>query len=241
MNVPCSNCKKECLSELIGTYILVLIGPATVIIVTLFPTLDSFASLLIIAIAFGGTVGLMIFALEKHSGSIINPAITLAKASARQLDKSLVVPYLIFQILGGVLAGLTLRLLFGSVDTTTNLGSTQLISGMSPSEGIIIEAVGTFILASAALIASIRIKSSRGRAIFVGTTLSTLILFIGPLTGAGFNPARSLGPSLASTHLDNLYIYFVGPILGAVSAGLMFRAVRAIGESQRKRNSVCMC
>lgn len=233
---PCSNCKKECLSELVGTYALVVIGPTAVILLSLI-SISKFDALALIALTFGGTVSLIILALGKHSGSVINPALTLAVASARLLKRDLIIPYLVFQTLGGILAGLTLRFLFLSSVSTTYLGSTALASGISPVLGILFEFIGTFILASSALVASTRIKNPKYQALLVGFTLFVLILIIGPLTGAGFNPARSLGPSLASGYFSNFYVYLIGPVMGALTAGLLFRVVRDYG----KRNSVCLC
>lgn len=237
--IPCSSCKKECFSELLGTYTLVLIGPASVIVSTFVPSLAGMEALALIALAFGATVAFMIYFLGRYSGALINPAVTIAVAAAKLLKKDLLIPYLVFQILGGILAGLTLRFFFLSIDTTS-LGSTKLASGISPALGIIIEGIGTFILASSALIASTRIKSSKNQGLFVGITLFILIIFIGPLTGAGLNPARSLGPSLASGYISNLYVYLIGPIIGALLAGLLFRAMRNNGE-RKQRNIVCLC
>jgi MIP family channel proteins len=237
---PCSNCKKECFAELLGTYTLVLIGPASVILLS-FVSLARFDALALVALAFGGTVALMILVLGKQSGSVINPALTLAVASAKLLRRDLIVPYIFFQLVGGILAGLTLRFVFLSSINTTELGSTKLASGINPVAGIVLESVGTFILASSALVASTRIKKTKYQALFVGTTLSMLILFIGPLTGAGFNPARSLGPSLSSGYFTNLYVYFIGPVLGALAAGLVFRMVRDYGKRPPKGNLVCLC
>jgi glycerol uptake facilitator-like aquaporin len=61
----------------------------------------------------------------------------------------------------------------------------------------------------------------------VGGTVTILILFIGPLTGTGFNPARSLGPALASGYFPDLYVYAIGPFVGALLAELLFRQVRS--------------
>jgi glycerol uptake facilitator-like aquaporin len=133
-----------------------------------------------------------------------------------------------------------LHFFFVSIDTTS-LGSTRLASGISPTVGIIIGAIGTFILASSALIASTRIKGSRNQGLFVGVALFLLIIFKGPLTGAGLNPARSLGPSLPSGYIENLYVYLIGPIVGALFACVLFRMTRNIGERKRQRNFVCMC
>jgi MIP family channel proteins len=235
---PCAKCKKECFSELVGTYVLVFIGPASIVSLSLV-SVSGLAALALVAVAFGGTVALMILAFGKHSGSVINPAVTVAVASAKLLKKDLIVPYLFFQLLGGILAGLTLRLVFLSALNSTLFGSTQLATGLSPFLGLVLEFIGTFVLATSALIASTRIKKTKYQALFVGMTLSILILFIGPLTGAGFNPARSLGPSLASGYFTNLYVYFIGPVAGALVAGLLFRVIRNRGNS--KRNLVCLC
>ena len=232
---PCSSCRKECLSEFVGTYLLVLIGPASVIFLSIV-SLSGYEALALIALAFGGTVAVMIHVFGKHSGSVINPAITLGVASANLLKRNLIVPYLFFQTTGGILAGLTLRFVFASALDPTDLGSTKLATGINPYLGIAFESIGTFILTSSALVASTRITKAKYQALLVGTTLSILILFIGPLTGAGFNPARSLGPSLASGYLTNLYVYFIGPVVGALLAGLIFRAIR-----DHDRNSVCLC
>lgn len=236
---PCSSCKKECLSELVGTYVLVLAGPGAVILLSLV-SFSGIIALSLTALVFGGTVALMILVFGRHSGSVINPAVTLAVASARLLKRELVIPYLSFQITGGILAGVTLRFLFlSTINSSVDLGSTKLAAGISPLLGIVFEAVGTFVLASSALVASTRIRRVELQALLVGSTLSILILFIGPLTGAGFNPARSLGPSLGSGYFQNLYVYFLGPVVGAISAGFVFRVTRDHGR--KAGNLVCLC
>jgi MIP family channel proteins len=220
-----SGWKKESLTELVGTYVLVVIGPASIIATSALSISEPLA-LCLVALAFGGTVSMVILGIGRYSGSIINPAITLAAASANLLRKELVVPYLLFQMTGGILAGLTLRLMFLSLGNSTKLGSTILAGSISPDLGIALEAIGTFVLSSSALIATIRIRQPRYQALLVGTTLFVLILLIGPLTGAGFNPARSLGPSLASGYFPDFYVYIVGPIIGATLAGVLFRSYR---------------
>jgi glycerol uptake facilitator-like aquaporin len=226
VSFPCANCKTECLSELLGTYLLVFIGPASIVLSALRLGSQTFQALVFTALSFGATVTILILLLGKYSGTIINPALTTAVETAGLLKRGLFLPFLLFQTLGGLLAGLTLQFALGPVDPGTGLGSTKLAVGQSPTVGILLEAIGTFTLASSALIASTKIKTPRNQAILVGSTLFVLILLIGPFTGAGFNPARSLGPSLASGYLDNLYVYLAGPIIGASAAGLLFRGFR---------------
>ena len=105
---PPSTWKKECLSELVGTYLLVLIGPASVIITAAFPSITRIEALLLIATTFGGVVGILILAIGKYSGAVINPAISIAATISRNLKGGLLLPYLFFQFIGGLGAGITL-------------------------------------------------------------------------------------------------------------------------------------
>lgn len=215
---------------------LVLIGPASIVVASLIPDLNSLVALVFIAFTFGGVVAVAILLFGEYYGAVINPALTLAAVLGKTVRSKFFIPYVVFQILGGLLAGLTLRFLFSAGNA--NLGSTELARGISPILGIIYEAIGTFFLASSALIASTKIKKIRNQALLVGGTLFVLILLIGPLTGAGFNPARSLGPAFASGYITNLYVYFVGPLIGAVLAGLLFRVIK---NARPKGNLVCLC
>ena len=227
------SCQKQCLSELLGTYLLVLVGSTSIILVSLIPNFSQLEDLGLVAFAFAGIVGILVILLGKYSGTIINPALTFAAAFGKLLKGNFIIPYLFSQIIGGLLAGLTLKYLFGHIDASASLGSSKLATGVNPITGIIIEVIGTFVLACSLLIASTKIKSARYQALFVGATLFILVLFMGPLTGASFNPARSLGPALASGYLENLYVYFIGPISGAVLAGILFRVIKDEDASQK--------
>ena len=216
---------KNCILEFIGTYVLVVAGPSSVILLPMLSLSHTPEGLILVALTFGGTVAAIIVLIGEHSGAVINPALALAAASARLLRRELLVPYIFFQIAGGILAGLTLRLIFAPAGDSTNLGSTELATSIGPLTGMALEAIGTFLLAVSALAATAWIRRKVLQALAVGGTLVVLILLIGPLTGAGFNPARSLGPSLASGYFSNLFVYIAGPIAGALSAGILFRVI----------------
>lgn len=206
---PCSGCKKECLSELLGTYLLVTIGPTSIILASLAPSLGSLESLVLIGFSFGATIAIVMVLLGIHSGGVINPAITIGARLARTLQSRYLIPYISLEILGGLLAGIILRI-FPSTSSLTNPGSTRLSAGIYPILGIVIEASGTFVLTISALVATSYVKSPKLQALLVGSTLFIMILLIGPQTGAGFNPARSLCPALASDYFDNLTSTLLG-------------------------------
>jgi MIP family channel proteins len=213
---------RRCLSELLGTYILVFVGPASVVLTSLVPGVSSIGRLTLVALVFGCTVASIILFFGKKSGAHVNPAITLASTLAGAHKREMLVPYVGFQVLGGLLAGLSLKVVFGGLASTAYLGSTRLAVGITPTEGVAIEIAGTFVLAISALSASSFLKTPAKQAALVGCTLFALIMAIGPLTGASFNPARSLGPALFSGFLSGQLIYWVGPLVGAGLAGLLF-------------------
>jgi len=230
---PCAGCRRECLSEMLGTFMLVLVGPASVIISGLLlaqSVLVPAEALVATAFAFGATVSMIIWSLGRYSDAHANPSVTVALTVAGRFNGRLLAPYLIFQIVGGVLAGFALKVLFQTGDAGTDLGSTKLATGVEALVGIGLEATGTFVLTAFVLLGPTYITTPGRRAFSVGAVLFAVILFLGPLTGAGLNPARSVGPALASGNFEDLHVYVVGPLLGASVAGIV---LRGRGKAQR--------
>jgi len=223
VSVPCSASKRECAAEFLGTYLLVLFGAGSVVISS---ALGGAIALFFVAGVFGGTVALVIFLLGKYSGAHINPAVTLAHAVANKTRTNQILPYLAFQASGAVVAAFSLRVFFlNRLVFPADLGATELAPGILPLFGIIYETIGTFLLCSAALIATFYLQSRVRQAALVGGTLFVLILLFGNLTGASFNPARSIGPALSSGHWSNIYVYLTGPFLGALLSAIPFRLI----------------
>lgn len=214
------------LAETVGTYLLVFIGPGSLVLASSVPWLSATDALILVALVFGCTVSSMILLLGKRSGAHINPAITLAHAVAGLSEGKQVLPYVSFQLLGGLLAGLSLSLVFAHSDASASLGATKLAPNVSLPEGFLLESVGTFVLASAALTATSALSSPLKQAALVGGTLIALILLIGPLTGASFNPARSLGPSIFAGYFGAQEIYWLAPMVGGGSAGYLFGVLK---------------
>jgi MIP family channel proteins len=202
---------------------LVLIGPGTIAAVSLAQGIPTLEALVIIGFAFGATVALVILLLGRISGAHINPAITLAHTIAGKTSLEMFLPYVSFQVLGGLLGAFTVKLIFSQFGSSVDLGATKLASGVSVPVGILLETGGTFVLAMSGFLASLKIHRKPGEASLIGSTLFVIILALGPLTNASLNPARSLGPALATGYLTNLYVYWIGPLAGGLIAGLVYR------------------
>jgi MIP family channel proteins len=208
------------ISEFLGTLILVLAGAGMVAYTSLS---ESAGGLLGIAFVFGLTVATLGILLGSISGAHVDPAVSLAHTCAGKLRASLFLAFAVFQVLGGIVGGIILRMFFPSSSRSSFLGSTSLASSINPWVGVALEFSGTFVLCSAILFLPLDRIGPIVKPILVGSTLFLLILMLGPFTGASLNPARSLGPALASGHVENLAIYFVGPLSGGLVAGIIGR------------------
>ncbi len=212
------------LAEFIGTFALIFIGAGAGAL--------GLGGLVGVALAHGLVVIGFAYAYGHISGTHINPAVTLGVWAAGKIDSRRAFSYVVFQLLGGVAGALALRFVLGGDET--GLGATTLARGLQaggatisidPLTGVFLEALLTFFLVNAVMNAGISGKATIPGGLAIGFTLVFCILMGGPLTGASLNPARSLGPAVATGNFTDLWVYFVGPILGGVAAGLLYKAV----------------
>ena len=161
------------------------------------------------------------------SGGHFNPAVTLAAAAIKRIAPIDAAIYMLAQLAGGVLGALLCKALLLDEGRATNYGATQ-VSGLLAGNfaGSIVEAIGTFCLVLVILAAVFSKKSFKEWApLAIGTTLGFIVLVGGPLTGAGFNPARWFGPALVSGEWGGVWPYLAGPIVGSLLAVAVFRFV----------------
>jgi MIP family channel proteins len=213
------------LAELIGTFALIFIGAGAGAL--------GIGGLVGVAFAHGLVVLGFAYAYGHISGTHINPAVTLGVWAAGKIEATRAVAYVVVQLLGGILGALALRWVLGGAET--GLGATRLASAVTlpggatisvtAIQGLVLEAILTFFLVNAVMNAGISGKATIPGGLAIGMTLTFCILMGGPLTGASLNPARSLGPAVATGNYDDLWLYFVGPILGGVVAGILYRSV----------------
>jgi MIP family channel proteins len=176
------------------------------------------------------TLGVLVYALAAVSGAHLNPAITVAMLAIRQIRARDALAYIVFQLAGGVLAGLLVLALFHHTGAGVNYGATAIdsavIPGGSPWLGLIAEALGTFMLMWAVMAVAVNPQGEKHFAgLVIGGALGLAVMVFGPATGAGLNPARWLGPALASGSYPDFWIFIVGPVAGALLAALGYRAL----------------
>jgi MIP family channel proteins len=207
---------RDSVAELIGTFMLVLVGAGAVTILGQ-QTTKVGADVVVAALAHALILVGIIATFGHMSGAHVNPAVTLGLLVGGKVSITKAIAYWVAQIVGGVVAALVLRYVFPNALT---LGNT-LPSGMHSGQIIVLEALGTFFLVSTVFQAAVHGKAGNLAVLVIPAALAGGILFIGPLTGASFNVARTLGPALVTGNLTELLSYLVGILLGGALAGAL--------------------
>ncbi len=201
---------KKLAAEVLGTYFLVFTGTAAIVVNNSSGSVTHVG----ISLVFGLVVFAMIAAIGDVSGAHINPAVSIAFWLARRFPGRSVLPYILSQAAGAVLASLTVHLMFPA---DTGLGGTTPAG--TPWQSWVMEVILTAGLMFVVLSVS---TGAREKGITAGIAIGGVValeaLFAGPVSGASMNPARSLGPALVSGHLETLWIYFTAPVAGAALA-----------------------
>ena len=203
-------------AEFVGTFTLIFIGGGAAITI-------GGSDMVAIALANGLAIGIMVTNLGHISGGHFNPAITLGFLATRRITARLAVVYWSMQLVGAVAAALILRVLF-SGNFVGASAAPHVALGYSDWKALLLEGVMTFFLVWAVWATAVdprgAFKSIAGLAI--GLTITVDVFAGGRVTGAAMNPARAFGPMLAGNDWSGWWIYWVGPILGALVAALVF-------------------
>lgn len=253
---------KDFIGEMMGTFVLTLFGCCSVAVAVLFGEYDSIFQ---IGLVWGLGVTLAIFLTRNICCAHLNPAVSVAMVVAGRMSARRLPVYLTAQLLGAVLSGLVLYSLFSasiahyeatheiirgtaaSVDTARMFGDfypnpgDAAISTVTLPLAMWAEAFGTFLLVLFVFAltedCNVGRPSSDLQPMFIGLTVSSIIFFVAPLTQAGLNPARDLGPRLvayfsgwgqAALPDDKggwFWVYVLAPIIGGCIAALCFKYV----------------
>jgi MIP family channel proteins len=213
--------RSKMLAEFIGTFALVFAGCGLVMVAERFPgSVPSF----IIPMVFGLVIASMIYAIGHVSGAHFNPAVTLGFVIGRHFPKKEILPYWASQFTGALFAIFLLSVL---LPMGTSYGAT--IPNISLGQSVVWEAILSFFLMF--VIISVA-TDTRAVGVMAGAAIGGTVVFCaylgGPVTGASMNPARTLAPNLFQGELSSLWVYFVGPCLGTLSAALIYETIRCV-------------
>ena len=180
-----------------------------------------------VALVFGLIIMVMVYATGHLSGAHINPAVTIAFTLTRHFPARDAIAYVAAQLLGATIAALLLLAVW--TEQPAELGVT--LPTVSAGSALVYELVLTaFLMFVIMAVATDTRAVGAAAAIAIGGTVGLDALFGGPVTGASMNPARSLGPALASGEWSDFWIYLAGPIAGAAIGALAYQLVRGQPE-----------
>lgn len=218
--------------EFLGTFWLVLGGCGSAVIAAKFPEVG--IGLVGVSLAFGLTVLTMAYALGHVSGGHFNPAVTLGVVAAGRMDPDDAIPYMMSQVAGAILAAMILWFIVSGQPGGWDLAAKGLAQngygsaspgGYSMAAAFLTEMVFTFLFLMVILGVTSRKAPAGFAPLAIGLCLTLIHLVTIPVTNTSVNPARSTGPAVfaGGVALQQLWLFWVAPILGAVLAGLANR------------------
>ena len=222
------------IAELVGTLFLTFfITSAVVLFVATGSTAQFGSDFAVVGLVHAFLLAVLFIGIGGVSGGHFNPAVTIAAAIQRKIDPVDGLVYILAQLSGGVLGALLTKSILEDEGRASDYGATvvsPLLGGAT--QGALVEGIGTFMLVLTVLAVALNPKVvSEWAGLAIGMTLGFVVMVLGPLTGAAVNPARWFGPALVSGEFTDAWVYIVGPIVGAVLAGLFYTFVIARGET----------
>ena len=216
-------------AEGIGTFLFFFVGAGAVVVAS--QAAAGGGGLVGVALAHGLVLAVLVSAFGSISGGHFNPAVTFAIWISGRIATVRAATYWVAQLAGALAAGFALRAVFAeSMWGPTNIGSPALAEAVAPATGIVIEAVLTMLLVFTVFGTAVDRRAPRIGGMAIGLAVGADILMGGPLTGAAMNPARWFGPAVAAGVFENWYVWWIGPLLGAAIAALIYRYLLAETE-----------
>lgn len=220
---------KAVVAELVGTALLVLLGCGSCL------SWSAFAppTPLQIAIAFGFIIASMVQTIGHVSGCNINPAVTVGLFSCGRIGIARAVLYIPAQCVGAI-AGAALLYVLSPEASRAGLGTPGLGTGVTPMQGFLVEMLVSIVLVLVVCAVTDPRRMDVGNAapVAVGLAITTCHIFAIPFSSSSMNPARALGPAVMTGGWDNHWIYWVGPLLGGIIGGILYRIVFAAPKDE---------
>ena len=207
------------IAEFVGVFALVFVGSGAIMMAR---HTNAATPLILAATAHGLILAVMVTATMRISGHL-NPAVTLAFLVTRRIEPLMAAIYICAQILGAIAAAYALKATVPADLFAAMRGGGQSIAlDVTATQGFVLEMIATFFLAFVVFGTAVDPNAPKVGGFAIGLTVAADILAIGPLTGGSMNPARSLGPAVASGVFEGQVVYWAGPILGAIAAAVLY-------------------
>jgi MIP family channel proteins len=212
-------------AEFLGTFALVFFGEGAICADQFLHGAGSLG-VFGIAAAHGLAIAVMFAAFAQVSGAHFNPAVTIGFWVTKRISTLDVLLYWATQLAGAIAAAFVLKAIVPE-DTwrAVALGTPEMIRDLPRLSAMILEALATFFFVLVLFATAVDEGQSTSRSIAgfaIGLTFALGVMVTGPFTGGALNPARALGPALASSHWANWGVYWVGPLAGGFLAGLLY-------------------
>ena len=269
--------KRGFLGEFLGTFVLVFFGCSCVACAVLF---GEYVSIFQVGLTWGIGVTLAVYMTRYLSCAHLNPAVSVARVVAGRMKASKLPLYLLAQMLGAILAGFVLYWLFSSSianyealhgitrGTAASIDTARMFGEFYPNPGdsvavvslplaMVAEGFGTFLLALFIFCltegCNVGRPSEPLQPIFIGLTVASIIFFVAPLTQAGLNPARDLGPRIVAmicgwgrAALPDqaggwFWVYVLAPVIGSSIAALFFKYAIEPVMARKENDNNCNC
>jgi aquaporin Z len=217
-------------AEFLGTLWLVLGGCGSAVLAAAFPQVG--IGLLGVSLAFGLSVLTMAYAVGHVSGGHFNPAVTVGLFAARRFLARDVIPYAVAQLAGAIVgAGVLYLIASGKAGFNAGAGfaangyNSNSPGGYSLTAALVTELVLTFFFLIVILGATDKRAPQALAGVAIGLALTLIHLVSIPVTNTSVNPARSTGPAIfvGGWAINQLWLFWVAPIIGAVLAGIAYR------------------
>ena len=209
--------------EFLGTFALVFIGAGAVVVDA---SKNGALGLPGVAFAHAAVLSVMVSATMNISGGHLNPAVTFAIWMSNRIKLVDGALYIVVQLAAGALGALAVKMLAPAMaGEMTSYGVPRIAGDVTLTKAILIEGVLTLFLVSAVFGTAVSPDAPKIGGFGIGTVLLFDILMGGPLTGAAMNPARAFGPALVGNDWHGHAAYWIGPLLGAAVAGILWSKI----------------
>ncbi len=212
------------IAEILGTLLVVFIGAGAICAGHSVEMAGDQGAVPVWAVtAFGTVIVAIVYATSYIAGSHINPAVTISFWATGRMYAGTAAYYIFSQLLGSVIAVCFLKMLFPNAVNTVFLGTCTLGEGVMFWKAALVELVVTFLFVFTIFATAVDRRTSK---LLAGVSIGLVYLFgvsvSATISGGALNPARVFGPAVVSGHFDFHYVWWLGPVFGAIAAGFLY-------------------